>query len=177
MASANRHRPRQNLELKTRYPDLPAGRDTARRVGAKPLGVEHQVDTYFRVSSGRLKLREIEEQPPVLIWYERPDQTGARTSLYYLVPVNEPALLKTVLTAALGFRGVIEKRREIFLWHNVRIHLDEVAGLGSFVEFEAVVTSGEQEAKAPGQLQFLCGEFGISHADHLASSYADLVGF
>jgi adenylate cyclase class IV len=162
--------------------------------------VEHQLDTYFRVPSGRLKLREIDGQPPVLIWYERPDQTGARTlaphpappaphpaplavqtgartSLYYLVPVTEPALLKSVLTAALGSRGVIEKRREIFLWHNVRIHLDEVAGLGSFVEFEAVITSKEEEAKAPGQLQFLCVEFGIAPADHLASSYADLVGF
>jgi len=33
----------------------------------------------------------------------------------------------------------VSKRREIYLWHNVRIHLDAVTGLGSFVEFEAVL--------------------------------------
>ncbi|MGK3856667.1 class IV adenylate cyclase, partial [Enterococcus faecium] len=82
---------------------------------------------------GRLKLREIDGQAAVLIWYDRPDHDAARLSKYHLVPVADPAALKAALTDALGVRGEVRKRREIYLWHNVRIHLDEVAGLGSFL--------------------------------------------
>lgn len=165
----------QNLELKARYRDLAAGNEAALRLGARHFGVELQTDTYFHAANGRLKLREINGQSAVLIWYQRPDQTGMRTCLYHLADVTDPALMKTVLTAALGIRGVVQKRREVFLWQNVRIHLDEVAGLGTFMEFEAVITSREEAAAAPGQLQQLCEHFGIAPADHLAHSYADLL--
>ena len=168
---------RRNWELKARCPDQEAAAQQVGRLGARYTGLEVQTDTYFRVPKGRLKLREIEGQQPALIGYSRPDQTGARLSSYHLVPVADAAAMKTILTETLGVRGVVSKRRHIWLWENVRIHLDEVAGLGSFVEFEAVLTSPVEEVAAPGQLNELCQALQIAANDLLAPSYGDLMGF
>jgi adenylate cyclase class IV len=166
----------RNLELKARYPDLEAAAAVVGGLGARGPFVQVQTDTYFRVPHGRLKLREIEGAPAELIGYERPDQGAARTSVYQLVPVPDPALLQSVLAAALGVRGAVRKRRVIYLWHNVRIHLDDVAGLGTFVEFEAVLGPGEDEAMARARLEELCRALGIRPEDQLAPSYAELLG-
>jgi predicted adenylyl cyclase CyaB len=168
--------PRRNLELKARCAGLHAAAARMRQLAARDGGLEVQTDTYFCVPSRRLKLREIAGQSAALIGYARPDQTGARLSNYHLVPVMDAAALKALLSDVLGVRGVVAKRRHIYLWHNVRIHLDEVAGLGSFIEFEAVLTCPADEAAAPAQLDELCHLLGIAPVDHLAPSYADLLG-
>jgi adenylate cyclase class IV len=167
--------PRQNLELKVRCPDLAAARETVRGFASGPT-VEVQTDTFFRVPHGRLKLRQIAGQEAVLIWYDRPDRGEARLSTYRLVPVPDPGQLGVTLTAALGVRGAVRKRREIYLWHNVRIHLDEVEQLGSFIEFEAVLTSAEDIPVSRERLEHLYRVLGVSPADHLAAAYADLLG-
>jgi predicted adenylyl cyclase CyaB len=169
--------PRRNLELKARYADLDAAAALLRDLGARDTGVELQLDTYFRVPAGRLKLREIDGQETVLIGYMRPDEGGARTSNYQLVPVDDAAAMKAVLTDTLGVRGVVAKRRHIWLWQNVRIHLDDVTGLGTFVEFEAVITSPADEAAAPAQLDRLAHLLAINPDDRIAPSYADLLDF
>jgi len=168
--------PRRNLELKARCADLAGARDAIHRLGADAAGLENQTDTYFHVAHGRLKLREIDSQPAVLIWYDRPNESAARLSNYHLVPAPDPALLKTALTAALGVKGAVRKRREIHLWHNVRIHLDEVMHLGTFVEFEAVLGPGADAATAQARLDELCRVLHVQPADRLALSYADLLG-
>jgi adenylate cyclase, class 2 len=167
---------RRNLELKARHTDLAAARAVALGLAARTAGIEEQTDTYFRAANGRLKLREIAGQPAVLIFYERPDEVAARRSDYLLVPVPEPGLLRSALAAALGVRGVVRKRREILLWHNVRIHLDEVGDLGAFVEFEAVLGPGDDESTAAARLDQLGSALKICPADRLATSYADLLG-
>jgi adenylate cyclase class IV len=165
-----------SIELKARHGDLRAAAAEAERVGARGPVVEHQTDTYFRVPNGRLKLREIDGQPAVLIWYDRPDRGDARTSAYQLVPVPDPAGLRQALAGALTVRGTVKKRRTIYLWHNVRIHLDEVDGLGTFLEFEAVLSPGEDEATARRRLEELCRVLAVRPEDQLAPSYADLLG-
>ena len=42
---------------------------------------------------------------------------------------------------------VVEKKRRLFLYKNSRIHLDEVRGLGTFIEFEVLVKHGKQQAQ------------------------------
>jgi predicted adenylyl cyclase CyaB len=167
---------RRNLELKARCPDLNRARAAVVQLGAPPAGQEIQTDTFFPVRKGRLKLREIDGQPAVLIWYDRPDQTGARLSNYHLVPIADAELLKTTLTAALGVIGQVHKQRDIYLWHNVRIHLDEVEGLGSFVEFEAVLGPEDDLQTAHERLTDLSARLGIAPADRLSHAYADLLG-
>jgi adenylate cyclase class 2 len=166
---------RRNLERKARCADLSAAAAVLERLGARREGVLEQTDVYFRVPNGRLKLRSTQGQPAVLIWYERPDETNARWSQYYLVPINDPAALRAALAAALGEHGEVRKRRTLWLWHNVRIHLDEVAGLGTFVEFEAVMSASEDEAMAHARLAELAAALRLTLAEDVAGSYADLL--
>src|SRR4029077_14256098 len=107
---------------------------------------------------------------------ERPDRATARICNYQLVPVPDAGALKTALAAALGIRGVVHKRREIYFWHNVRIHLDEVAGLGALVEFEAVLAPEDDENLAQERLEHLRELLGIADGDLLGQSNADLLG-
>src|SRR5262249_28670610 len=124
---------------------------------------------------GRLKLREIAGEPAVLIWYSRPDVGTARFSDYVLCPVTDVATLKAALASAMGVRCEVRKRREILLWHNVRIHLDEVAQLGTFVEFEAVLGPGDDEPTAHARLAQLTEAMGLQEEERIAGAYADLL--
>ena len=110
-----------------------------------------------------------------LIWYARSDQAQARKSEYYLLDVPTPELAKQLLATALGVRHVVEKRREIHLYHNVRIHLDDVTGLGAFLEFEAVMAADQDLAEGHAQLQWLCRQFAITTDQIVAQSYGDMV--
>ena len=130
----------------------------------------------FENAAKLVKLREISGQQAVLIGYARPDQTGARMCNYHLAPVPDAAALKALLSDVLGVRGVVAKRRHVYLWHNVRIHLDDVAGLGQFVEFEAVLSSDETEAASRDRLNRLCRELNISPSDTCSTSYVELLG-
>ncbi len=169
--------PRRNLERKARCPDLAAAAEALRQLGTRLEGVQLQTDTYFHVPTGRLKLRVIAGQEALLIAYDRPTELGERLSRYYLVPVSDPATLRAALTAALGVRGEVRKRRTILHYHNVRIHLDEVDGLGTFVEFEAVLSAADGEAVSRQRLEELGRVLKLESAQNLAGSYADLMGF
>ncbi len=165
----------RNIELKARLTDLDAARQVAQSVATKHLGVQEQVDTYFHCPNGRLKLRQIEHAPAHLIYYARPDEHGPKASDYRLVPVANPETLKAALAEAYGIWCVVRKHREIYLCHNVRIHLDRVEELGTFLEFEAVLgpTVGDEQGHA--QLADLRTRFSIADTDLLAVSYSDLL--
>ena len=174
--------PARNIELKCRCGDLSAARAAALSLSPRDGGTVRQVDTYFPVPHGRLKLREIVGGGPIasrseLIWYDRADAAQSRRSDYRLTPVSHPADLRAALAAALGVRGEVRKTRHLLLWHNVRIHLDAVDGLGSFVEFEAVMSPGETEADGHRRLDDLCRAMSVPPADYLTGSYSDLLGF
>lgn len=167
---------RANLEIKARCPDLAAARERARRVATEHVGVDEQTDTYFRVASGRLKLRESSLWGGQLIPYLRPDVSGSRRSDYRVIPVEDPGGAKALLAEILGVHRIVRKRREIFLYQNVRIHLDEVEGLGSFVELEAVFDgTAADEAEQPKKIDFLLAELHIGASDLLPGSYEGLL--
>lgn len=164
-----------NVELKARSASLEQARAIALGVATKHLGEQSQVDTYFRCTHGRLKLRQIDGLSAQLVWYARPDDMSAKTSSYRLVPVTHPETLKQALEAACGVLVVVAKRREIFLYQNVRIHLDHVEGLGTFIEFEAVLGPSVDETIGRKQVAWLSAEFQITRADLVAQSYSDLL--
>ena len=169
--------PNRNIELKCRCRDLAEALAIVRTMSPiVDTGTQHQIDTYFPVPHGRLKLREIVGIRAELIWYDRSNEARSRKSDYRLTPITHPAELKASLAAALGIRGQVIKRRHVLLWHNVRIHLDEVEDLGSFIEFEAVMSPGEDEATGHARLKHLCEVLSLTDADYLDRSYADLKG-
>ena len=176
----------RNIEIKARCVDLPAAAQAAESLPASLHGVEWQRDVYFACSAGRLKLRmrrPTEGSPPraelagevcELIGYHRGDAARPRASDYRIVLVPDGQAMEPVLREALGVTGEVVKRRMVYLFRNVRIHLDAVEGLGSFIEFEAVLTNPPDEAAAPALIERLMTTFGIGPADLLAGSYADL---
>ena len=166
----------RNIELKARLGDLESARRTAAAIATKRSVVQEQVDTYFHCRHGRLKLRQIDNLRAQLVCYARPDGPQAKASDYQLVPIANPQTLKSALRVALGVRCVVRKRREIFLYHNVRVHLDEVAGLGSFLEFEAVLGPDVDDSAGQAQLDELTAKFALQPADLVSGSYADMMG-
>lgn len=166
-----------NFELKARCADLVQARERARAVATRWLGVDQQVDTYFKAAAGRLKLRESSLSGAQLVPYLRPDSPLARRSDYVVIPLPEPERTKELLSAVLGVHRVVRKVREIGLFENVRIHLDQVDGLGDFIELEAVWDGdGAGEAEQRRKVAFLRECLAIRDADLVAASYEGLLG-
>jgi homotetrameric cytidine deaminase len=163
----------ENVELKARLRDPAAALSRALALGAVDQGILTQRDTYFPAAAGRLKLREIEGAEAELIAYRRGDRLDGALSTYLRVPVG--AQLRPALEGALGTRVVVAKVRRLLLLENVRIHLDQVEGLGSFVEFEAVLGPGHTREGGEVMLIRLQHELGITDADRVAVGYADLL--
>jgi predicted adenylyl cyclase CyaB len=177
MASAgNAAQARANLEIKAPCADLAAARAAALRVGAQPAYDEEQRDTYFATRAGRLKLRETSSGRAELIPYLRPDQSGARRSDYRVIEIRDGAGTCALLGEILGVHRVVRKHREVLLWRNVRIHLDRVDGLGTFLELEAVFDgSAASEALQHRAVDWLLRELGIARETCLAGSYESLL--
>jgi homotetrameric cytidine deaminase len=167
--------PRRNVELKARDADPQATLRRARELGASDEGILRQRDTYFGRARGRLKLRELLDQPgrAELIAYQRPDDAQARTSAYRIAPVADPEAVRGALDAALGTRVVVDKRRHLLLYENVRIHLDEVEGLGAFVELEGVAAADSDLTRERELVERLSRELQLG--EPIAVSYSDLL--
>ena len=167
--------PRRNVELKAVDRDPQTTLAVALAAGARDLGVLVQRDTYFTVTSGRLKLREQEHGPAQLIAYERPDDPDVRLSRYHLIDVPDAATALAGLSATLGVRVVVAKRRQLLQSDNVRIHLDDVEGLGRFVELEAVAAPGADLQAERAKVERLRELLDLRPSDLRAGSYSDLL--
>ena len=169
----------RNVELKARDPDPARSLERALALGAEDKGEIQQRDTYFAHANGRLKLREQEAGgSPLwdeLIQYWRADSPSARTSTYQRVPVADAPTLRDALAAAYGTLVTVTKRRRLLLWEGVRIHLDEVEGLGSYLELEGVAEPGSDLSDEGDKVEQLRTELGIQDRDLVAASYSDLL--
>lgn len=174
--------PARNLDLKVRCgtDDLVRLDGLLRSRGGKPLVTLNQVDTYFAVSRGRLKVRTITADDGAataeLIGYERPDLSGARWSSYTRVPLDAavaPGVI-AALTGTVGLLTRVEKRRTVALYGETRVHLDQVAGLGAFVELETVLGDRSREA-AEVEYAEAVSLLGLAAFEPVAGSYSDLM--
>lgn len=163
----------RNLELKAPLPSPSAGAEIARSLGARRANRFHHVDTYFKIVSGRLKLREFRGGKGELIWYSRPNTRGIRVSQYTIVQVRHTREVRNALSGVFGTLAVVRKRRDLYVLKNARIHLDRVKGLGSFVEFEVIVRYGMPQAKR--LMNTLKRAFAIRKRDCIGSSYSTLL--
>jgi homotetrameric cytidine deaminase len=172
--------PHRNVELKARDPEPERTLAAALEHGAADQGVLHQRDTYFAAREGRLKLREERSGAAApataqLIAYARADEAIARTSAYHLVDVPDPAALAAALDASLGTVVVVDKQRRLLLADGVRIHLDTVEGLGSFVELEAVAQHGSDLSAEHEKVARLRSVLDLADDRVVARGYAALL--
>jgi adenylate cyclase class 2 len=165
-----------NVELKARCQDLGRLRETCISLGAEGQEPDRQLDTYFKVPHGRLKFRESLLSGAELIFYIRADVVGARESHYETCPVEAADGMKAVLEKALGVRAVVVKRREVFVIGAVRIHLDKVQDLGTFVELEGIVDDPAELTEVADEVQRLGQALGVEDRSLIKESYADLIG-
>ncbi len=165
----------RNVELKARVRDWDRQCALAAQISDGPPVELAQEDTFFQVPYGRLKLRIDAVGSGELIYYERADAAQARTSDYTRVPTPAPAALAAVLAKALGVRGVVRKQRRLYLVGQTRIHLDDVEGLGRFLELEVVLSPDATVAAASAEVRALCMALGVEAADIVAGAYIDLL--
>lgn len=164
-----------NVEIKARSNGPDRIRNILKELGADFNGTDHQIDTYFRVRSGRLKLREGDIEN-YLIFYEREDQEGPKQSRVTLFPTTPGSSLKNILQHALGELVCVDKTREIYFLDNMKFHLDSVVDLGTFVEIEAIDVDGSiGKETLYAQCQKYLSLFGISSDDLISHSYSDLL--
>ena len=165
----------RNVEIKARVADLSSLRERALALGARPARVLAQVDRYFEIDGGRrVKLREIDGATFELIRYDRPETDGVRTSDYTVerLGAGDPELASW---RARDATCVVAKTRDLLLLDNVRIHLDRVEGLGTFLELEAVVDDIHDERSCRVAVDRLLEAFGIEPDALLRASYSDLL--
>ncbi len=164
-----------NIEIKARARNFTAVRSRAKALSDLPEQVIPQVDTFFYTGKGRLKLRELGGQHAQLIYYERPDQEGPKRSDYHIYETRDPEKLKTTLSLALGTRGVVRKTRYLYMVGQTRVHLDDVEGLGQFMELEVVLNPQQPDEEGQAIAEDLMSKLGIEKADLLEGAYMDLM--
>ncbi|GAB3017607.1 hypothetical protein GCM10027051_23090 [Niabella terrae] len=165
----------KNVEFKAKIDEI--GKYERKLLTLHPLfqGTDHQIDTYFNAPNGRLKLREgnIEN---ALINYDREDMAGSKESQVILYKHEPDAGLKNILIKQLGVKTVVDKTRKIYFIDNVKFHFDLVAGLGTFMEVEAIDEAGTFTIEALG---LLCDHyftfFELRPENLIDKSYSDLI--
>jgi predicted adenylyl cyclase CyaB len=164
-----------NIEIKARVDDFDVLSARAEALSDVPVKVIPQEDTFFNTEKGRLKLRMLAPDLGYLIYYERPDRDGPKRSEYHLAKTNEPENLKTALALALGVRGVVRKTRYLYMVGQTRIHLDEVDGLGYFMELEVVMREGQSDAEGQAIAEDLMRRLGVREEALIEGAYMDLI--
>ena len=164
-----------NVEIKAKSNNQDKIREILKSNNAEFKGVDYQIDTYFKVNSGRLKLREGKIKNH-LIHYQRENKEGPKQSTVTLFKSEPKSSLKEILTKALGILVVVGKKREIYFVDNVKFHIDIVENLGTFVEIEAIDKDGNiGKDKLLEQCQFFLNLLEISQEELICVSYSDLL--
>jgi adenylate cyclase, class 2 len=163
----------QNIEFKAELRDIEAARAQCRTLGARKIGMIDQTDEYFRLTDGRLKRRSAPGEPTEWIFYHRPDHVRPRMSSYTIL--TEEQSRRRWGTQSLRPWLTVRKKRELWMLENLRIHLDIVEELGTFIEFEAVVSKLHDVKSCHKANERLREAFGPVLGEPVSASYSDLM--
>ena len=165
----------RNVEIKARIDEPSTLFNRAKAIADHGPVEILQDDTFFACPMGRLKLRILSDSEGQLIHYLRPDSTQPKESQYSIVPTSMPHALRETLVHAFGAHGRVRKKRLLFLIGNTRIHLDEVEGLGHFMELEVVLNEGETTAYGVAIAHDIMRQLGVRDDQLIARAYVDLL--
>lgn len=162
-----------NVELKAELRDMLMARAVCRAIGASHILTFGQTDTYYRIPQGRLKRRETEGEPAEYIFYERPNRASAKLSNFTIF--TEQQAMERFGREPMPVWAIVRKKRELWMWGSVRIHLDTVDKLGMFIEFESLVSRQNNIARGHDHITTLRGHFGPAMGELIDCSYSDLL--
>lgn len=165
----------RNIEIKARIPELSAIRAKAATLASGSVETIDQTDTFFVVPKGRLKVRAFSDGSGEVIAYDRPNGHGPKESIYQRVTCENAQALSQALGSVLAVRGIVTKHREVFHVGRTRVHLDQVNGLGCFVELEVVLAPGEAVAQGRREAHTLLRSLEIPDVALVSESYIDLM--
>ncbi len=164
-----------NIEVKATLRNKGAAEAVAARLSGAVPETFQQEDFFFPCDGARLKLRVLAPDHGELIRYERDDIADARRSRYLIARTEDPKNLLDILTATLGRTRVVRKMRTLYLVGQTRVHIDEVEGLGEFLELEVVLQPGQSEQDGKSIAAALLVNFGIDNQQIVAEAYLDLL--
>ena len=165
----------RNVEIKARVSDFEAIRSVAEGIADGPPMLIEQEDTFFECPNGRLKVRRFSSHVGELIYYERRNTAEPAESRYIRAATGDPELLVRALSHALAVRGVVRKKRILYVSGETRIHLDEVEGLGRFVELEVVLAPGQAFSDGLREARATMSRLGIQQHQLVDQAYIDLL--
>ncbi|WP_044349314.1 class IV adenylate cyclase [Dethiosulfatarculus sandiegensis] len=165
----------RNIEIKASISDLAYCDRKAKILAGTEPEIIKQEDIFFNCEKGKLKLRIFSKENGLLIFYNRPEATGPKTSEYYLSSTQEPHCLLDVLERAYGSCGKVKKIRKLYMIGRTRVHLDKVENLGNFLEFEVILQDGEEVIEGEKEAKQLMEAFNISETDLLSGAYIDMM--
>lgn len=164
----------RNVEIKARLAEPVTFRSRVEELAdGAPILLE-QEDVFFHSQRGRLKLRK-EASGAQLIYYERSDLTGPAESQYFTESFADPATIEAMLSVALDIRGTVSKSRRLYKIGQTRVHIDEVLGLGSFVELEVELEAIQETSEGEAAARELMEKLELAEEYLVAESYIDLL--
>lgn len=134
-----------------------------------------QEDIFFAVNYGRLKLRILSPSQGQMIFYNRPDICGPKESSYTIYETADPGQLREALELSLGIKGTVRKKRLLYMYGNTRIHIDDVEGLGNYLELEVVLDDSSTIESGQNTAKELMARLGIQPVDLIERAYVDML--
>jgi adenylate cyclase len=165
----------RNVEIKATVDDLAALERQVAALATSGPDLIHQDDTFFACTNGRLKLRVLGSGIGQLVFYRRSDEAGPKESFYLVSETPDPDSLRETLAHAYGTLGRVRKQRTLYLIDRTRIHLDQVEGLGDFLEFEVVLAEGEPIETGVAVADDLLRKLDIPAGSLIDRAYLDLL--
>ena len=164
----------KNIEIKARINDYEKVKGLIEGLCPLQIQTEQQEDTFFNSPKGRLKLR-VSDGKSEIIYYDRPNSFQPKQSDIAISFIDNPDTIKSVLEKSNGIRGIVKKKRILYKYAQTRIHLDDVEGLGKFIELEVVLR--EDQTAEDGELiaNEMMDKFGIQKTDLIDVAYIDLI--
>lgn len=165
-----------SIEIKAKVANLTKIAVLLQSKNARFVGEDHQIDTYFNVATGRLKLRQGNIENSLIRYHRLESRDLKRSEVQLQKLLEDNAALHQILTETLGIFKIVDKKRRIYFIDNVKFHLDEVAGLGSFVEIEALdLEQNKTEQQLSVQCDYYIDLLGLDRGSFVDKSYSDLI--
>lgn len=165
----------RNVEIKARIDDFSQLYAKIALLADGLPEIIDQDDTFFLCPNGRLKLRTFSASRGELIFYQRPDHAGPKTSFYTLTETQDPDSLRETLKLAYGEVGRVIKQRTLFMIGQTRLHLDRVQGLGDYIEFEVVLDDTQTQQQGIDIAEDLLERLEINRQELVDRAYVDLL--